>query len=141
MPTTRAAVVNAVNAPLSVDKLELRAPRDGEVLVRLAAAGVCHSDLHAITGDLPMILPCVLGHEGAGYVEAVGPGVERVKRGDRIILNWVPYCRSCWYCRSGREYLCQDGYAKALGAQVFERDGSPVSQFAGVGSMTEYTVV
>ena len=79
MPTAQAAVLNAVREPLSVEPLAVRDPRDGEVLVRLGASGVCHSDLHAITGDLPMPLPCVLGHEGAGVVEKVGAGVQRVK--------------------------------------------------------------
>lgn len=141
MPTVRAAVLNAIREPLSVDPLEVRGPRDGEVLVRLGAAGVCHSDLHAITGDLPMPLPCVLGHEGAGVVEAVGAGVDRVHKGDHVVLNWVPYCGSCWYCQSGNQYLCQQGYVKAMGAEVFHRNGTIVAQFAGVGSMAEYTVV
>ena len=141
MPSATAAVLNAVNEPLSVDPLKVRDPRDGEVLVRVAAAGVCHSDLHAITGDLPMPLPCVLGHEGAGVVEAVGAGVERVRKGDHVVLNWVPYCGACWYCTSGNQYLCQQGYVKAMGAEVFHRNGTIVGQFAGIGSMSEYTLV
>jgi len=91
MSTARAAVLNAIREPLSVEPLAVRDPRDGEVLVRLAASGVCHSDLHAITGDLPMPLPCVLGHEGAGVVEAVGAGVRRVQPKDHVVLNWVPF--------------------------------------------------
>ncbi len=141
MPTARAAVLNAVREPLSVEPLQVRDPRDGEVLVRLGASGVCHSDMHAITGDLPMPTPCVLGHEGAGTVEAVGAGVERVKPGDHVVLSWVPYCGACWYCRSGNNYLCQDGYVKALMAGAFSRNGDTVSQLAGVGSMAEYTVM
>ena len=141
MPRARAAVVNAVREPINVETLEVRDPRAGEVLVRLGASGVCHSDLHAITGDLPMPLPVVLGHEGAGTVEAVGPGVEKVKPGDHVILNWVPFCGACWYCRSGNNYLCQDGYVKALIAGGFQRDGGQVNQLAGVGSMAEYTLM
>ena len=102
MSTARAAVLNAIREPLSVEPLAVRDPRDGEVLVRLAASGVCHSDLHAITGDLPMPLPCVLGHEGAGVVEKVGAGVQRVKPKDHVVLNWVPFCGSCWYYRAGK---------------------------------------
>jgi len=90
MASAQAAVLNAVREPLSVEPLAVRDPRDGEVLVRLGASGVCHSDLHAITGDLPMPLPCVLGHEGAGVVEKVGAGVQRVKPKDHVVLNWVP---------------------------------------------------
>jgi len=141
MKTVRAAVVNAVREPIRVESLTLRPPRADEVLVRLGASGVCHSDLHVINGDLPMPLPTVLGHEGAGVVEAVGAGVRRVKDGDHVVLSWVPYCGSCWYCESGRTHLCEMGYVKALAAEVFSRDGSAVGQLAGVGSMAEWTVV
>ncbi len=141
MSTAQAAVLNAVRQPLSVEPLAVRDPRDGEVLVRLAASGVCHSDLHAITGDLPMPLPCVLGHEGAGVVEAVGAGVRRVQPKDHVVLNWVPFCGSCWYCNSGNAYLCEMGYVKAMTAEVFRRNGTSISQFAGIGSMAEFTVV
>src|SRR5262249_1988690 len=105
------------------------------------ASGVCHSDMHAITGDLPMPLPCVLGHEGAGVVEAVGAGVQRVKIGDHVVLNWVPFCGSCWDCTSGNAHLCEMGYVRAMGAEVFHRNGTTVQQFAGVGSMSELTIV
>src|SRR5205823_7848771 len=129
MSTARAAVLNAIREPLSVEPLAVRDPRDGEVLVRLAASGVCHSDLHAITGDLPMPLPCVLGHEGAGVVEAVGAGVRRVQPKDHVVLNWVPFCGSCWYCNSGNAYLCEMGYVKAMTAEVFHRNGTSIKQF------------
>jgi NDMA-dependent alcohol dehydrogenase len=141
MPTAKAAVLNVHNEPLTVEPLAVRDPGDGEVMVRLGASGVCHSDLHAITADLPMPIPCVLGHEGAGVVEAVGPGVRRVKTGDHVVLNWVPYCGSCWYCQSGRGYLCETGYVKAMASPCFDRQGTPIWQFAGVGTMAEYTVV
>ncbi len=141
MKSAKAAVLNGIREPLAVETLAVRAPRTDEVLVRLGASGVCHSDLHAITGDLPMPLPTVLGHEGAGVVEAVGSGVRRVKEGDHVVLNWVPYCGGCWYCQSGRAYLCETGYVRAIGAEVFKRDDATVTQFAGVGSMSEYTVV
>jgi NDMA-dependent alcohol dehydrogenase len=141
MPTAHAAVLNTHREPLAVEPLDVRGPRDGEVLVRLGASGVCHSDMHAITGDLPMPLPCVLGHEGAGIVEAVGAGVQRVKPQDHVVLNWVPFCGSCWYCTSGNAYLCEMGYVKAMGAEVFHRNGTTIGQFAGIGSMTEFTVV
>ena len=141
MPRGKAAVLNAPREALSVDTVNVRDPRDGEVLVRLGASGVCHSDMHAITGDLPVPLPGVLGHEGAGTVEAIGAGVQRVRRGDHVVLSWVPFCGACWYCTSGHTHLCETGYVKAMGAQVFERDGTIIGQFAGVGSMSEYTVV
>jgi S-(hydroxymethyl)glutathione dehydrogenase/alcohol dehydrogenase len=138
---TKAAVLNVTNEPLTVETLALREPREGDVVVRLGASGVCHSDLHAITGDLPMPIPCVLGHEGAGVVEAVGPGVQRVKVGDHVVLNWVPYCGACWYCQSGNAYLCETGYVKAMAAEVFHKNGTTVGQFAGIGSMSEYTII
>ena len=141
MRTVRAAVVNAVRDAVRVEPLSLRAPRADEVLVRLGASGVCHSDLHVITGDLPMPLPAVLGHEGAGVVEEVGAAVRRVKVGDHVVLSWVPYCGSCWYCESGHTHLCETGYVKSLAAEVFTRDGGAVGQLAGVGSMAEFTVV
>ena len=87
MRTVRAAVVNAVRDAVRVEPLSLREPRADEVLVRLGASGVCHSDLHVITGDLPMPLPVVLGHEGAGVVEEVGAAVRRVKVGDHVVLS------------------------------------------------------
>ena len=116
MRTVRAAVVNAVRDAVRVEPLSLREPRADEVLVRLGASGVCHSDLHVITGDLPMPLPAVLGHEGAGVVEEVGAAVRRVKVGDHVVLSWVPYCGSCWYCESGHTHLCEMGYVKSLAA-------------------------
>jgi S-(hydroxymethyl)glutathione dehydrogenase/alcohol dehydrogenase len=141
MPNSKAAVLNATFEPVAVETLAVRDPRDGEVLVRLGASGVCHSDLHAITGDLPMPLPVVLGHEGAGVVEAVGPGVQRVKPGDHVVLSWVPFCGACWYCQSGRNYLCEMGHVKAMSAEVFHRNGTAIGQLAGVGSMAEWTVM
>src|ERR1041384_267625 len=134
MANARAAVLNATHESLAVEPLAVRDVRDG-------ASGVGHSDLHAITGDLPMPLPCVLGHEGAGVVETIGPGVQRVKPGDHVVLNWVPFCGSCWYCNSGNAYLCELGYVKAMAAEVFHRNGTTIGQFAGIGSMTELTIV
>jgi S-(hydroxymethyl)glutathione dehydrogenase/alcohol dehydrogenase len=141
MRTARAAVLNAVNETVSVEPVAVRDPRPGEVLVKLGAAGVCHSDLHAVTGNLPMPLPCVLGHEGAGTVEAVGAGVTRVAPGDHVVLNWVPYCGACWYCTSGRMYLCEAGFMKALASEAVTRDGTGLAQLAGVGAMAELTLV
>lgn len=141
MRTAKAAVLNGVNETVSVEPIEIRDPRPGEVLVRMGAAGVCHSDLHAVQGNLPMPLPCVLGHEGAGTVEAVGAGVSRVAPGDHVVLNWVPYCGSCWYCTSGRMYLCETGFVRALASEALRRNGTGVNQLAGVGAMAEAALV
>src|SRR2546426_4874813 len=121
LANARAAVLNATHEPLAVEPLAVRDVRDGEVLVRLGASGVCHSDLHAITGDLPMPLPCVLGHEGAGVVEAVGAGVRRVQPKDHVGLNWVPFCGSWWVFHSGHPYPRALGYVKGPTTPVFPR--------------------
>jgi S-(hydroxymethyl)glutathione dehydrogenase/alcohol dehydrogenase len=140
MKSAKAAVLTS-HGEYSVETVGVRDPEEGELRVKLGASGVCHSDLHAITGDLPMPLPLVLGHEGAGVVEDVGPGVRRFKPGDHVVLNWVPSCGSCWFCQSGNSYLCEQGYVHALGHPNFDHNGTPTSQLAGVGSMSEYTVV
>src|SRR2546426_1346105 len=114
LANARAAVLNATHEPLAVEPLAVRDVRDGEVLVRLGASGVCHSDLHAITGDLPMPLPCVLGHEGAGVVEAVGAGVQRVKPKDHVVLNWGPFCGSRLDLQTGQPPPCEEGHREAL---------------------------
>ena len=87
----RAAVLRATDTPLVVEDVELAPPRAGEVLVRLAASGVCHSDLHTVQGVHPWPLPAVLGHEGAGIVEEVGEGVDDVTTGDHVALSWIPF--------------------------------------------------
>jgi len=107
----------------------------------MAAVGICGTDLHLIRGEWQRPTPMVLGHEGAGVVEAVGAGVRRVQPKDHVVLNWVPFCGSCWYCNSGNAYLCEMGYVKAMTAEVFHRNGTSISQFAGIGSVAELTVV
>src|SRR2546430_4361102 len=102
----RAAVLYETGTPLRVEDVELAPPRAGEVRVRVAAAGVCHSDYHYMRGDLVGPLPMVLGHEGAGLVEEVGAGVKSVKPGDHVVLLWRTSCGSCDYCVSGRPALC-----------------------------------
>ncbi len=106
----RAAVFYEVGKPLAVEDVELAPPRGGEVLVRIAATGVCHSDLHYIKGDLTMPLPVVLGHEAAGVVETVGPGVDSVRPGDHVVLLFAPACGHCRYCDGGRPHLCEMRY-------------------------------
>ena len=104
--TTRTAVLYKPNTPFIVETLELEPPHRGEVLIKVAATGVCHSDWHLATGATKHPLPVVVGHEGAGVIESVGEGVERVKVGDHIALNWAPNCGSCFYCTNGRPSLC-----------------------------------
>ncbi len=103
---TRAAVFRAPHQPFQVEELDLAPPRAGEVLVKVAAAGVCHSDWHLMTGATRHPLPVVPGHEGAGVVEAVGPAVLGLRPGDHVALNWAPSCGGCFYCLDGRPSLC-----------------------------------
>ena len=95
---TRAAVLRDMGKDWEITELDLDPPRDGEVLVKLAASGLCHSDDHAVTGDMPCGLPIVGGHEVPGIVEAVGPGVTRVKPGDHVVLAFIPSCGHCRFC-------------------------------------------
>jgi NDMA-dependent alcohol dehydrogenase len=108
---TRAAVVFEPGKPIEIEELELDRPREGELLIRYTHAGLCHSDLHIAHGDLPARLPMVLGHEGAGIVEEVGPGVTRVAPGDHVVCSFIPNCGICRYCATGRQSICDMGAA------------------------------
>jgi S-(hydroxymethyl)glutathione dehydrogenase/alcohol dehydrogenase len=138
---TRAAVLRSVGSPLAIEEIHLPAPAEGEVHVRLVAAGVCHSDLSLANGTLDQAVPAVLGHEGAGTVLAVGPRVTNVRPGDHVLLNWSPSCGSCWFCLHGEPYLC-DQTAKAWQRRYARlADGTPL--YAGLGTATfgEETIV
>ncbi len=143
----RAAVLSEVKKPLEIWELEVDPPREGEVLVRVVAAGVCHSDLHYILGDLETPLPAVPGHEGAGIVEAVGPGVTRFRPGDPVLFVFRAFCGECFYCLNGRPALCD--YSNPIrrtgrmfdGTTRFHRDGQDVHHVLGVSCFAEYTVV
>ena len=146
----RAAVLRAVGEPLSVEDVELDAPGPGEVLVRIEAAGVCHSDLHYMTGDLAARLPVVVGHEGAGIVEALGPGAGAdVAVGDRVALLWRPRCGRCDACVRGNPALCRYGrvFAQTNGlfdgtTRLWKRgDGERVHHLMGVSCFAERVVV
>ena len=106
---TKAAVVYAPGKPIEIEELTLDGPRDGEVLIRYTHAGLCHSDVHVAHGDLEARLPMVLGHEGAGVIEEVGPGVTRVKAGDHVVCSFIPNCGTCRYCASGQQSICDMG--------------------------------
>lgn len=143
----RAAVLYERNQPMVVETVDLAAPAAGEVTVRLAAAGVCHSDLHGISGDLQTQLPVVLGHEGAGTVTAVGPGVHDLAVGDSVVLSWTPACGHCYYCEHGRPNLC-DGLATVYaggtlpaGGTRLSLRGEPLYHFIGVSCFAEHAVV
>ena len=145
---TRAAVLTEIGQPLEIhDDIEVEAPHAGEVQIRIAASGVCHSDLSTLNGTLMSPLPVVLGHEGAGVVEAVGEGVASVQPGDHVVISWVPTCGQCYYCRHDQGFLCErSGVTLAAatlldGTTRFSRGGSPVHQMASSGTFAEVTIV
>ena len=138
---TRAAVLRSVGSPLAIEEIHLPAPAEGEVHVRLAAAGVCHSDLSLANGTLVQPVPAVLGHEGAGTVLAVGPGVTHVRPGDHVLLNWSPSCGSCWFCLHAEPYLC-DQTANAWSRRYARlADGTPLYAGLGTAAFGEETIV
>jgi S-(hydroxymethyl)glutathione dehydrogenase/alcohol dehydrogenase len=109
--TVKAAVMRANRAPLELEEVRIDDPGPGEVLVKTVASGICHSDLHAIEGSLPVPPPCVLGHEPAGVVEAVGGGVIDFAPGDPVIGCLTSWCGVCRFCTEGRPYLCPTQFA------------------------------
>ncbi|WP_158888091.1 Zn-dependent alcohol dehydrogenase [Amycolatopsis anabasis] len=142
-----AAVFEGVGQDLVVQELELEEPKAGEVLVRLAASGVCHSDYHVVKGEWAATGPLVLGHEGAGVVEQVGPGVTHVEAGDHVVLSWVPYCGRCEYCLAGRPGLCQQvqqtAYENVMadGTSRLSRAEGTVYSYLTAGSFADRVVV
>jgi S-(hydroxymethyl)glutathione dehydrogenase / alcohol dehydrogenase len=144
----RAAVLDEFGAPLEVQELELAEPRAGEVLLRLTACGVCHTDLYTASGADPSgYAPTVLGHEGAGVVERIGEGVRDVAPGDHVVTLFSPQCRECVHCRDHRTNLCLAireqqnlGYLPD-GTTRLSRDGEPIRHFMGTSTFAEYTVM
>ncbi len=144
----KAAVLEKPRATLAIEELTLEAPHDGEALVRIAASGVCHSDYHLISGATRHPMPAVLGHEGAGVVEAVGSGVSRVKVGDHVVLNWAPDCGHCYYCLRGKPNLCEtftgpiwEGVMLDGTPRLHRNGGRPVFHYCGLASFAQYAVV
>ena len=144
----RAAVSSAPGRPMTIEELSLADPGPTEVLVRIDAAGVCHSDQHYLSGDLVSALPFVPGHEGAGVVAAVGDRVTQVRPGDSVCLMWRPRCGRCRFCLSGRPGLCQSGaiHASSGGLQdgttrLRRPDGEEVHHLMGVSCFAEYAIV
>jgi S-(hydroxymethyl)glutathione dehydrogenase/alcohol dehydrogenase len=148
MPTTtRAAVLWEYGTDWQIEDVELDDPREGDVLVKMAVAGMCHSDEHVVTGDVPAPLPVIGGHEGAGIVEAVGPGVTSVAPGDHVSMSFIPSCGRCKWCSTGRQYLCNEG-AKLFdlgmisdGRVAHRCKGEPVNRYAQLGTFAEHVLV
>ncbi|PRZ42010.1 S-(hydroxymethyl)glutathione dehydrogenase/alcohol dehydrogenase [Antricoccus suffuscus] len=128
---TKAAVVYEPGKPIEIEELDLDGPKAGEVLIRYTYAGLCHSDLHIMHGDLEARLPMVIGHEGAGIIEEVGPGVTRVAAGDHVVCSFIPNCGVCRYCANGQQSICD------MGATILE-GYLPGPRFPITGSRGDY---
>src|SRR3954471_21607155 len=151
----RAAVLNhmgaltpyAASKPLSIAEVDLDPPGSGEVLVKIAAAGLCHSDLSVINGYRPRPMPMALGHEAAGVVEELGPGVGDLSRGDHVVLVFVPSCGHCAPCAEGRPALCEPAAVANLsgallgGGRRLSRNGVPINHLLGCAAFAEYATV
>ncbi|MYX31782.1 zinc-binding dehydrogenase [Streptomyces sp. SID8381] len=137
----RAAVLPAIGAPLEITSVELPEPGPGQVRLRLAAAGVCHSDLSLTNGTMRVPVPAVLGHEGAGTVLAVGEGVGHVAPGDSVVLNWAPSCGTCHACSLGEVWLCANALNGAADVYARTADGIELHPGLNVAAFAEETVV
>jgi NDMA-dependent alcohol dehydrogenase len=139
----KAAVLYGFNEPLKIESLTLKPPRPDEVVVKVAASGICHTDLSVVQGRLPHPPPVVLGHEAAGIVEEVGSGVTSLAPGDHVVLSAIPSCGRCFYCVTGEMHLCEAGVHAMMEGQeaIFEKDGLEITRFAGLASFAERTVV
>ena len=143
---TRAAVVRGPHQDWEIAELELDPPREGEVLIRYVAAGLCHSDQHVQTGDIEPRFPLVGGHEGAGVIEEVGPGVTRVKPGDHVVCAFIPSCGRCRFCSTGHQNLCDLGLNAVTGVLPaggfrLHQDGEDFGGFAILGTFSQYGTV
>lgn len=141
----KAVVCREWKKPVTVEEIEVEAPRRDEVMVKIAACGVCHSDLSATNGVLPIPPPSVLGHEGAGHVVELGEGVTELAEGDTIVASWIPMCGTCRYCVSGKVWLC-DRTAAAITmpdgtSRLKDASGNPLNHFASTSVMAEYAVL
>ena len=148
MIKSRAAIAWGPNQPLSIEEVDVMPPQKGEVLVRIVATGVCHTDAFTLSGDDPEgIFPCILGHEGGGIVEAIGEGVTSVQVGDHVIPLYTAECGECKFCKSGKTNLCQkirETQGKGLmpdGTTRFYKDGKPIYHYMGCSTFSEYTVL
>ncbi|HLL79655.1 MAG TPA: Zn-dependent alcohol dehydrogenase [Ktedonobacteraceae bacterium] len=143
---TRTAILYAPGEAIRVEEIELDPPKEHEVQVRLVAAGICHSDYHIVSGELPSYLPLALGHEGAGIVEEVGPNVTNCKPGDHVVLTFIPSCGHCRYCTSGHTNLCNMGANILMGSQLdgtfrMHSESADVGQMCVISTFSERTVV
>src|ERR1700693_1777830 len=131
---SRAAICVGLNRPLEIDEIEVAAPRQGEVLIEIKASGLCHTDYHLIDGSMPVYpYPVILGHEGAGVVVEIGPGVTSLAPGDHVLPVSMPECRQCQNCTSGRTNLCLEFTKLFTADSQFSWRGQPGPQVLGRG--------
>ena len=144
---TKAAILTGLNQPWEVTELELDDPKDGEVLIRFTAAGLCHSDEHLRIGDIQCRMPMIGGHEGAGIVERTGPGVSRVKEGDHVVCSFIPSCGHCRWCSTGQQNICDMGATILEGClpdgtfRFHSDDGAEVGAMCMLGSFSQWSVI
>src|SRR6478609_5520829 len=144
---TKAAIATAVGAPLEIVDIDVADPKAGEVRIELGASGVCHSDLSVVNGVLPIALPAILGHEGAGTITQVGEGVGNLAVGDRVVVSWVPQCGECYMCTHDQGELCEVGSMASMSGGLLDmtsrasRDGQPISVMAASGTFAEEIVI
>ena len=139
----KAAILREVGQPLSIEEVELDAPRDDEVRIRVVASGLCHSDYHFMVGDMPHPLPVVLGHEASGIVEAVGANVREVRPGDAVVTCISGFCGECCECQAGHNYRCDSKPMRpaSVGDARITQRGTPIQQFGQLGGFAEEMLV
>lgn len=137
----KAAVCYEFGKPLVVEEVDIDHPHKGEVKVRIGATAICHSDIHAIKGELGGSVPFVPGHEAAGYVEEIGDGVTSVKAGDTVVVSLLTSCGCCFYCRTGRSYLCEADWPLSRERRLHNKRGEGLRAMVRVGSFAEYVIV
>lgn len=138
---TQAAIAHSADAAFTIEEVELADPGRGEVRVKVQACGICRSDLSALEGKETVQYPVVLGHEGAGIVEAVGPGVRAVAEGDAVVLSWSPACGKCAGCRRGEAYLCEGISMTWADRSALKLGGTTLDRFMGLGAFAEHVLV
>lgn len=143
----KAAIATAVGSPLEVIDIDVADPKAGEIRIQMGASGVCHSDLSVVNGVLPIALPAILGHEGAGTITQLGEGVDHLSVGDHVVVSWVPQCGTCYYCKHDQGELCEAGSMASMSGGLLDmtsrasRNGEPISVMAASGTFAEEAII
>ena len=143
----KAAIATAVGSPLEIVDIDVADPKAGEIRIQMGASGVCHSDLSVVRGVLPIALPAVLGHEGAGTITQLGEGVDHLSIGDHVVVSWVPQCGKCYFCEHDQGELCETGSMASMSGGLLDmtsrvsRDGTPISVMAASGTFAEEAII